>query len=448
MPPPSVSKLKQWTQAIREMGYPFASIDEATVALLKVRSIKTYIADLDNLMTLITNQEENILSFNFNQWQCAGNTWAYFVNIYLRSGDLKMGCQFLGIITNISPFSERTLKVYLQNVTPEYYTQNLQYRIAIAKNMYPELIQTPQDGATLSKDLGNETKKIIETGLKKVFEKYPKKSLISGIYSCINSDSSINIYDRIVESMQQRSGCYLLHNDYGRLTSCKLKNRTCKDPFTRGCRCSDIQLANAGPSNITAFMKYLINNKDDPKVAELLIKLNTNLTIKLVDEQSLTQILQNVSDATAVYNFQINEYNSTNPEPFSPCTELNSTNTYIACDPGERSTSRNTAINNLDTNYAIQYLEQTSTILDTLVDLSFGTGIDFLYLDVVSPICPENSYKRKYSKLTWFFVILIILLILGLVWFIYSLSSINRKNYLKNADSTKNSDSSTIILVQ
>ena len=98
MPPPSVSKLKQWTQAIREMGYPFASIDEATVALLKVRSIKTYIADLDNLMTLITNQEENILSFNFNQWQCAGNTWAYFVNIYLRSGKFRFKYYYLSAI--------------------------------------------------------------------------------------------------------------------------------------------------------------------------------------------------------------------------------------------------------------------------------------------------------------------------------------------------------------
>ena len=38
---PSTAKIKIWAQAIREMGYPFASLEDATVSVSKVREIKT-----------------------------------------------------------------------------------------------------------------------------------------------------------------------------------------------------------------------------------------------------------------------------------------------------------------------------------------------------------------------------------------------------------------------
>jgi hypothetical protein len=43
MPAPSVAKLRIWIQTIREMGYPYASLEEATNAVSKVRLLKTYI---------------------------------------------------------------------------------------------------------------------------------------------------------------------------------------------------------------------------------------------------------------------------------------------------------------------------------------------------------------------------------------------------------------------
>ena len=425
---PSTAKIKIWAQAIREMGYPFASLEDATVSVSKVREIKTDIKDLDNMMELVTNLDNHIIEFDFNIWCCNTKTWAEIVNTHLRAGNLKTACQEMGIIVNISPFSERTLKVYLQDVTPEYYTQLLNDQITIAKIMYPELIQYPQTGKELSDSIGLETKKLIENGLQKIFDKYPNKPLISGIFNCISSDNSIDIYDRIVESVLQRSGCYLLYNNYGNLSSCKIQNRTCKNPFTRGCRCNSEQLAKSGTSNTISFMTYLVTNKGAPDVDKLIDELNEKLTNKLIDLTSINNIVQNAKDQTAVYYFQTKTYNKSNPEPFSPCAVLNSTATVIACDVGDFNNTRTSSNNNLDYNYAMQKLAQNSSVLDSLVDISLGTGIDFLYLNK-TPTCPECPYNKKYSTLVWFFIILFILLFVGLLWFVYAISNIKQKNY-------------------
>ena len=451
MPDPSIILIREWTQAIRNLVHPFAVVDDFNAAVAALGAITINIPEIDAVfkrMTTITGDPTvDLLFYNTTNFLTTPvlapfGSFAYAAASF-RSGRINEGIYRLGSATITVPTSaEVLLKKYIEYVTPEYFTDQFDIDILVANKKYPDLMIIPATGADLDSGLSLSTRRMINSGLRQMQRKFPNKSTINGMYSCLSMDTSINAYDRLVQAMQQVNGCYLMHNDNGSISSCKIVNRSCS-PGSIDCGCTSAQ-STYGSSSPYAFMEYLLYGltNNDPVAIQLLNDLNSLTAIKLTDETSLNAILADYAQALIVYEYQTTVYANT-PELWSPCGVIPaSTGGIVACNPYGAFYNKNTANNLLPTNYHTSAIAGYNMV-KLLLDLSYGTQIDIMRIKPNIPIDPdviEPPPPDPKPKSVWWpcLCVLFTVLILGvIVWGIIALVQSSKKKDSSNTNAYK-----------
>ena len=399
---PNKHFLREWTLAIRELGHPFVTEEEFKVAVSKLGAIKTGIPELDTVFTTLTTitgdrkvdllywDEKTLLATPISKPTAIWKSVAY----YLRGGEINTGLRDLGTSLSISLEAETLVKSYLEYITPEYFNNRYNYDYRIAAYKYPDLGIKPQTGAEFKSKLRLSTIRMIESSVKQLEKKYPKQTVVNGMYSCLSMDSRIDIYDRLVDCMKQTNGCYLIHNSNGNIKSCKIAGRTCNPDVNKSCLCTSEKTL-SGTSNPYAFMQYLLWGKknSDADATQLLTELNKILATKLTDQTSLTDIMSKNTECAKVYKFQIQTYGK-NTEPWTPCTVIPDAEGVLACDHSSPYYMINSANNALPTEYNT-YKYQNVDMLDVFIDMSYGTQLDLMRIKPDIPIVPDKRTDPK-----------------------------------------------------
>lgn len=445
MPDPTINLVRQWTQAIRNLVAPFASEADFNAALATLGAIQINIPEIDAIfkrMTTITGDPTiDLLFYNTTNFLVTPvlaplGSFAYAAAAF-RAGRVNVGIYALGTATITVPDSaEKSLKSYIEYVTPEYFTDQFDQDILLANAKYPDLMITPATGDDLNSQLSLATRRMINSGLRQIQRKYPNKLTVNGMYSCLSMDPAINAYDRLVTAMQQVNGCYLMHNDSGNITSCKITNRSCA-PGSTGCGCTSSQTY--GSSSPYAFMEYLLygQTNNDPVAIQLLTDLNTALTIKLTNETSLNTILATYDQALIVYEYQLQVY-ANNPELWSPCTVIPNSTGILACNPYGPYYNKNTANNILPTEYHTSAMAGYN-IVKLLLDLSYGTEIDIMGIKPNIPIDPDvvDPPAKKHWFWPWLCILFTVIIIGLIVWGVVALVSSSKKKSSNTPNSNK-----------
>lgn len=356
----------------------------------------------------------------------------------------------------ISIKEESKLASILKQITVEYHISKLIFDIfPVAVLNFPYLAFRPKDLPTFKRLLTPITKSIVETAIATLEKKYPGQATVNGIFSRISLDSTIDPIDRVYESYIQSTGCYRLINRFGKVSSCRLRNRTCETSVKNINNCDPNEPD--GCSNMYEFLIYVVLS-DDPAAKITLELLNASLTSKnlppVLDLGDVANILGFAIDDryTTIYDFQADFYKNY-PEPWDCCDRLN-VGTY-ACDPTLPARYPDAAMELLPINMAIHPLNQFEYIIYTLVDISYGTGVDFInILTLFDKPCLEKEDscdnggggggdnlvdKLEEEKKTnyWLIIALIVAIIIVIAFIILSLvQSSNYKKIIRNIKNT------------
>ena len=448
MPNPSMHMLREWTQAIRDLSHPFLTEADFKVAVAKLGAIKTNIPDIDALFEKLTTisgdkttdliywDDKTLLTTPVNKKTMV---WQYLIR-YLRGGEINKGFKALGTSFTVSADSEQLLQSFLEFITPEFYNSRYDFDYAIASKKYPDLMIKPSTGTECKSKLKLPTIRMIESAMRQLKAKYPNNLIINGMYSCFSMDPHVDLYDRLVDSMIQTNGCYLLHNSNGQITSCKIGGRTCNSTVNKSCLCKT-ENGLCGTSNPYSFMQYLLYGKtnNDTDAIKLLVELNDILTVKLTDQTSLAAIMENYKECAKVYHFQLKTYKD-KVETWNPCTVVPDANDVIACDNTLPYYVANSANNALPTEYNT-FKYQHIDLLSVFIDLTYGTQIDIMGIRPIMPINrDETETKPEPKNKIWIWVVIIGVFIIVIIAIILVLMK-----YLKHA--SKNISSGYAVMV-
>jgi len=401
--------LIEWTQCIRDLCQPFTSTVDFTAALDNMRLKKTNIPEMDEVMAKVWDS----LVFQNQYATIPGvNLWLLPAP-YFRSGRINLALQLCGTTDRVSTATENRMRTYLQYITPEYFEDQFDSDILLVNSKYPDLNFIPTSGDDLKSKIKPETQKMIELAEKRISLRYPKQNIVGGMFGCLSMDRTVSIYDRLVTMMQQRVGCYTLTNTNGKISSCKIRSRTCDPNENNSCLCS--QGKSDGTSNPFVFMRYLVrySNNGDAVALALLADLNTKLTTKLVDETTIETLISEYDQLKIVWDFQQSTYGKFSIEPYNPCEMADYVTGTAACESAFPIYNKNAANNLLDTEKRICEMG-VKPIAATLLDLEYGVGIDFLDINPNVPIDPDtiSPEPNDNASMAWWVVIVIVVVII------------------------------------
>ena len=433
-----IQKVKEWCTLLRIFANYTPNLEtynkNATNWINCKLNLPTIDTFVENIVTnnLKWNSDIGYALLNINNYEsyfrpCLTGFLSGYISLLISELNLV-------VITSINVEEEAKLCSILKNITSEYHIQKLKINLKnIGKFYYPSLNFRPTSGTMIKNKCSETLKSLIETGIAEMEKKYAGEATANGIFTRLSLDSTRDVYDRLYEAYMNLPGCYKVTNTGNRVISCKLVNRTCSDEL-KIYTCDENEPD--GCSNIFSFLLYLMlyNNTDAiaVKTLELLnIKLaNKNLPLFESYDDIGEIILSPIDDRyTCITEFQ-KEFYKYHEEPWDQCAFDGSI--ASSCDPTEINRSSNCAMEYLPINMSI-YPMQTyyESFIETLVDLSYGTGIDFLQVlaldernceikedncnngnNIIDKI--ENEEKNNY----WLFVLLIVTVITIIIFII------------------------------
>lgn len=320
----------------------------------------------------------------------------------LRAGDLRGFVRAINDTTVISNTTQNAFRRSLIDI-PDVEVRRLNDTIAQNRIGHPDLdinVNNISTGDELRNTMTPQARSKFENAMNKIKAAAGTTLVASGVFALIYL--GVDFYQAIIDATNNRRGCFLVRSVNNRVQTCRLTGRTCLDPREPNCEITPVpQLG----FNTTIF---LINGLLDPTLGA---QIQDILEIQTYDEDVLQQILTD----SALFG-KVEEYYNANSESIginNPCATISSINggnvtLCRACDSQANPTEATFFdASGLPDNFSLVCVP-TGSILETIVDIGFGIGVDLL-----SPFGKlSGSISNNVGWILLFIVVFIIIIII------------------------------------
>lgn len=256
---------------------------------------------------------------------------------------------------------------------PDVRLKQLDDKIAATRLVNPDLDIMAPNGQQLYNNMTPLARSKFESAMNKIKAAAGPTLIVAGVVGIIII--GVDFYQSIVEATENRRGCFLIREINNQTTSCKIMARSCNpaSDTTNSCQTIPSELK----YNTTLFLMSIVGTPTATTVGNLL-SIGGPVT-----NVNIPQIIANADDFELARDYY---YNTSTVTITNPCSyqvvgvEGNIVPLCRACVPSANINSTEYVDNSdLADNYTLQCVATTS-ILDTLVDVGVGLGLDLFNL--------------------------------------------------------------------
>jgi hypothetical protein len=335
------------------------------------------------------------------------------VQVLLRRGELGSFARRVDSTVPITSSAEAGFRATLVGI-PDTVFRQIDETAAIQRLRHPDLdifVNPNMTPTELANSMTPAARSTFEGAMRKITAFAGTSLSVFGVVALIAI--GIDFYQAIIDATLNKRGCFLVRIVGSELTSCRLIERTCWTPLMSNC---EINARPPLPFNTTIMLISALRTENSQLAADLGVALglqgpltNSNVS-QVMSDNGLFTLAEIYFDENAPELLGICDTNSQIEGGIQPLCR--------ACETtAGRDSSQYINTSELADNFSLQCVP-TGSILDTLVDIGIGIGVDLL--------SPFGKISGSISEN--FFVIMIIVIIAVVVVVVISIIAKSSKD--------------------